>query len=123
MKRAVATHEQSAVAIQYLLLKELTQSGDLYITEDITSYIETANRALEKNDYVKFQRAFMKFEESLTSMKFETLVENSCKKRKNQEVLQFFLVYIRMVKRLSNFIQAARSRNWLFHLKSAEEIK
>ena len=54
MKRTVATHEQPALAIQYLLLKELTESGDLYITEDITSYIETANRALEKNDHVKF---------------------------------------------------------------------
>ena len=79
MKRTVATHEQPALAIQYLLLKELTESGDLYITEDITSYIETANRALEKNDHVKFQRAFIKFEETLTSMKFETLVENGSK--------------------------------------------
>ena len=61
------------------MVGELTESGDLYITEDITSYIETANRALEKNDYVKFQRAFMKFEETLTSMKFETLVENDSK--------------------------------------------
>ena len=55
MKRAVATHEQSAVAIQYLLLKELTQSGDLYITEDITSYIETANCALKKTIMLNFQ--------------------------------------------------------------------
>ena len=58
---SIATHEQSAIAIQYLLLQELAKSGDLCITEDITSYIETANLALEKNDHVKFQRAFMKF--------------------------------------------------------------
>ena len=122
MKRAVATHEQSALAIQYLLLRELTEPGDLYITQDITSYINTSNRALEKNDHVKFQRAFMKFGESLTSIKFETLAENGCKKRKNHEVLQLLLVCIRIVKRLLNFIQASRSRNWLFHLKSAEEM-
>ena len=48
MKRPVATHEQSALAIQCLLLKELTELGDLYATEDITNYIETVNRALEK---------------------------------------------------------------------------
>ena len=29
MNRAVATHEQSALAIKYLLLKELIQSGDI----------------------------------------------------------------------------------------------
>ena len=55
-------------------------------------------------------------------MRFETLVENGCKKRKNHEVLQLLLVYISMVKRLLNFIQASRSCNWLLHLKSAEEI-
>ena len=64
----------------------------------------------------------MKFEESLTSMKFETLVKNGRKKRKNHEVLQFLLVYIRMVKRLLNFIQASRSPNWLVYLKSAKEM-
>ena len=55
IKRGVATHEQSALAIQYLLLKELTESGDLYITEGITSYIETANRALEKTIMLNFK--------------------------------------------------------------------
>ena len=55
MKRAVATHDQSALAIQYLLLKELTESGDLYITEGITSYIETANHALEKTIMLNFK--------------------------------------------------------------------
>ena len=69
-----------------------------------------------------YYQRFMKFEESLTSMKFETLVENGCKKRKNHEVLQFLLVYVRMVKKLLNFIQASRSRNCLLHLKSAEEM-
>ena len=48
MKRPVATHEQSSFAIQYLLLKELSELGDLYATEDITNYIETVDRALEK---------------------------------------------------------------------------
>ena len=47
MKRPVATHEQSSLAIQYLPLKELTELGDLYATEDITNYIETVNRALD----------------------------------------------------------------------------
>ena len=103
-------------------IKEPTESGDLYVTEDVTSYTETANRALEKNDHVKFQRAFLKFEESLTSIKFETLVENGCKKRKNHEVLQFLPVYVRMMKRLLNFIQASRSRDWVFDVKSAEEM-
>ena len=48
MKQAVATHEQPTLGIQCLLLEELTESGDLYATEDITSYIEIANHALEK---------------------------------------------------------------------------
>ena len=47
MKRPVATYEQSSLAIQYLPLKELTELGDLYATEDITNYIETVNRALD----------------------------------------------------------------------------
>ena len=32
------------------------------------------------------------------------------------------MVYIRMVKRLLNFIQASRSRKWLLHLRSTEEM-
>ena len=48
MNRAVATHEQSALRILYLLLKELNESGDLYAAEDITRYTKTANRALVK---------------------------------------------------------------------------
>lgn len=48
MNRAVATHEQSALRILYLLLKELSESGDLYAAEDITRYTKTANRALVK---------------------------------------------------------------------------
>ena len=90
MKRAVATHEQSALAIQYLLLKESNESGDLYATQDITSFIETANRSLEKSDHVKFQSTIKKFEEYLTSREFETLVEKDCKKKANNEVLCIF---------------------------------
>ena len=92
MKRTVATHEQSAFSIQYLLLKNLTESGDLYATEYIS------NCALK--NHVEFQKTFKKFEESLTSTDFETLVKNACKKRTNNEVLKFLLVYIKMVKRL-----------------------
>ena len=55
MKRAVATHEQSALAIQHLLMKELTTSVDLYATEDITNYCESANRSFEKNDMSNFK--------------------------------------------------------------------
>ena len=86
------THEtsiyawQSALAIQDLLLKELTKLCCLYPTEDITSYIETANYALEKNNQVEFQRTCKKFEESLTIMDFEEFVENGCKKRRNNKV-------------------------------------
>ena len=69
--------------------------------------METANRTLEKNDHFECQRTFKKYEESLTSMKFETLIEIGCKKRTNNEVLKFLLVYIGMVKRLLNFIQAS----------------
>ena len=98
MKRTVATHEQSAFSIQYLLLKNLTESGDLYATEYISNCIVTASRALK--NHVEFQKTFKKFEESLTSTDFETLVKNACKKRTNNEVLKFLLVYIKMVKRL-----------------------
>ena len=98
MKRTVATHEQSALLIQYLLIKDLTVSGDLNATEYLRNCIVTATRALE--NHVEFQKAFKKFEESLTSTEFETLVENACNKRTNNKVLKFLLVYIKMVKRL-----------------------
>ena len=56
-------------------------------------------------------------------MEFGTLVENGYKKSTNNEfLLEVLLVYIRMVKRLLNFIQASRSRNWSLHLKSSEEM-
>ena len=42
MKRAVATPEQSALLIQYLLVKDLTNSGDLYAPEYIRNCIVTA---------------------------------------------------------------------------------
>ena len=90
MKRAVARHEQSALAIQYLLLKELNESGDSYATQDITSFTETANLSLEKSDHVEFQRTIKKFEEYLTSREFGTLVERGCKKRANNKVLCIF---------------------------------
>ena len=98
MKRTVATHEQSALLIQYLLIKDLTVSGDLNATEYLRNCIVTATRALE--NHVEFQKAFKKFEESLTSTEFETLVENACCKRTNNKVLKFLLVYIKLVKRL-----------------------
>ena len=98
MKRTVATHEQYALSVQYLLLKDLTDSDDLYATEYIRNCIVTASRALE--NHVEFQNAFKKSEESLTFTEFEILVENACKKRTNNEVLKFLLFYIKMVKRL-----------------------
>ena len=64
MKRAVAKHEQSALAIQYLLLKKLTESGDIHAADDNRSYFETENRALEKNNHVEFQRKIKKPQES-----------------------------------------------------------
>ena len=42
MKRAVATPEQSALLIQFLLVKDLTDSGDLYALEYIRNCIVTA---------------------------------------------------------------------------------
>ena len=87
MTREVAKHEQSALLIQYLLLKGLTDSGDLYATKYIRNCILTASHALENN--VQFQKLFKKFEESLTPTEFDTLVENACKKRTNNEVLKF----------------------------------
>ena len=56
MKRAVATHEQSALPIQYLLLKDLTESGYSYATEDMKNDIATANRALET--HAELQKEF-----------------------------------------------------------------
>ena len=99
MKRAVVTHEKSALPIQYLLLKEQTESGNLHATVDITIKIEieNRNRTLQKVCHVEFERKFMKFEESLTSVKFEALVGNNCKKTRNNEILEFLLVYIRML--------------------------
>ena len=76
----------------------LTESGDLYATEYIRNCIVTASHDLE--NHVEFQKTFKKFEEFLTSTEFETLVENACKKRTNNEVWKFLLFYIKMVKRL-----------------------
>lgn len=74
MERAVAicnTDEQSASAIQYLILKKLTESGNLYGTEDIRSYIEATNRALERSNHAEFQKTFKNLNESLISMEFD----------------------------------------------------
>ena len=74
MERAVAicnTDAQSASAIQYLILKELTESGNLYGTEDIRSYIEATNCALERSNHVEFQKTFKNLKESLISMEFD----------------------------------------------------
>ena len=74
MKQAITTHEQFTFA-----------------TGDVTSYIETTNRALAENHHVEFQRTFKKFEKSLTSMELDILVVKWLQEKEKQRSFKVFI--------------------------------
>ena len=122
MKRALEAHEASMIAVEILLLSEMVKTYPKFVAnKDLLSSIVCARTGLsESNDQNRFQLALHEYSPTLDNVQFKEKWDNflSLKERN----LQFMFLYCRMVKRLLQFIEASRTRNWQLHLSSCQAL-
>ena len=125
MKRAVEAHEASMLTITILQLMEMLRTYPEYFLKasmEIIELINNANQGLSCKDNTEFNSMFFKLKTLLVEISFkDKWNEFQMSKVKNMQ-FRFFTVYCNMVKRLLEFIEASRTRNWRQHLSSAEAL-
>ena len=125
MKRAVEAHEASMLTITILQLMEMLRTYPEYFLKasmEIIELINNANQGLSCKDNTEFNSSFFKLKTLLVEINFkDKWNEFQMSKVKNMQ-FRFFTVYCNMVKRLLEFIEASRARNWRQHLSSVEAL-
>ena len=113
MKRAIATHEATLLAINILILQETLQwCSDWKSKEnekEIFDVIKVARNSIQAKNYEKFKEAWNKMNSILSAINLENKMKEYISVNKNNRLLQFFGKYCDMVTRLFTFIEATRS--------------
>lgn len=125
MKRALATHEATFIAMQTFIIKEtVSWYGESFSGSELFDIIESARNSAKPGsaDQEKFREAWCRMKSILDTWDLENKVTAFVKAHQNNCLLQFFVKYCDMVTRLMTFIEATRSRNWQLHLDSLEDM-
>ena len=86
--------------------------------KDIQNFVEWVATALKASSKAEFSEATTVITLHLQPGNFDALQGILEKKTLNNEMLQYFIIYVRMVERLLIFIYATRRRNWFLHLEN-----
>ena len=125
MKRAVAAHEINLIVI-YRILFQVIKKEDPHILSgpcgDIQNFVQRVATALKASSKSEFSEATTAIMKHLQQGNYDALQEVLETKAQNNKMLQFFMIYVRMVERLLIFSYATRSRNWLLHLESGKDL-
>ena len=126
MKRAIATHEATFLAINILILQETlqwyTDWKNEEIKKDIVDTIKLARDSIQAKEYEHFKEAWNRMNSLVSLLNLEDKIKEFITLNKNNRLLQFLAKYCDMVTRLFTFIEATRSRNWLLHLDALEDM-
>ena len=125
MKRAVEAHEETLVAIEILQLIEMLKTSPEYFCEyanDLIQIVSDLNNAMSDKKYSTLKEMFYKFQILMSNMDLKQKWDSFRESKVNNLQFHFFTIYTNMVKRLLEFIQASRTRNWPQHLSAGEAL-
>ena len=116
----IFVHENTLVAIYILYLRDLiTESNERHSSnENIKSIIE----ALGSSNFEDIKVAITTLKNTVCDKNVVEKLGRFEENRKNNTNFQFLMNYKDMVAILFEFINASRSRNWLAHLNTLDEI-
>ena len=126
MKRALAAHEATLIAVNILILQEAMRwfKDCNWYSEELIKAIATARDAIKNNDWYSgsFKESWDQLKRYLIDIKLEEKIDEFVRLNKSNRLLQFLVKYSQMVTRLFTFIEATRSRNWELHLDALEDM-
>ena len=126
MKRALAAHEATLIAVNILILQEAMRwfKDCNWYSEDLIKAIATARDAIKNNDWYsgRFKESWEQLKKYMIDIKLDEKISEFVRLNKNNRLLQFLVKYSQMVTRLFTFIEATRSRNWELHLDALEDM-
>lgn len=126
MKRALAAHEATLIAVNILILQEalVWYKEQNWCNNDLIESLTTARNAIRNKDLQSgaFREAWIQFQRYVTDIELEEKIKHFVLNNINNHVLQFLVKYSQMVTRLFTFIEATRSRKWVLHLDSFEDM-
>ena len=126
MKRAIATHEATYIAIQTMIIQETLCWYGIENLDgtDLYKIIEAARNCIKgnKTEPEKFKEVWCRMKSTLDALDLELKIKEFIDFHKHNYLLQFLVKYCDMVTRLLTFIEATRSRNWQLHLDALEDM-
>ena len=123
MKRAMTAHEETLIAVHVMILMETLQWWGR-LNEDEKIQIDEALKIARGSvqDSIRFRQAWGKMDDLLLNKQIGLKIKSFIAAGKHNRFLQFLVKYSDMVLRLFTFAEANRSRNWLLHLDSFEDL-
>ena len=125
MKRAVEAHEDTMIAVQIVQLIEMFKSFPEYFCEndpEIIQVITDFNQAMSEYQCSVFKELFLRFQDLMLNVNFKEKWDAFRQSKASNLQFEFFTIYTNMVRRLLEFIQASRARNWMQHLSAGEAL-
>ena len=126
MKRALATHEATYIAIQTMIIQEALcwYGTDNWECAEICEVIKSVRDSIKGNkaESEKFKEAWCRMKSCMDALDLEKKIKEFIDYHKHNCLLQFLIKYCNMVTRLFTFIEATRSRNWQLHLDALEDM-
>ena len=120
MKRALATHEVTYIAIQTMIIQEILCWYGVENLEgnDLHQIIKSARDSIKgnKSESEKFKEAWCRMKSRLDTLDLEKEIKKFINHHKQNCMLQF------LVTRLLTFIETTCSRNWQLHLDALEDL-
>ena len=125
MKRALAAHEATLISVNIFILEAALNwyKDQSWCTEDLIKCIMKARNALKnKESYSGFKEGWNQFKKYILDIEIEEKIQYFITNNKGNCLLQYLNEYSKRVTRLFTFIEATRSRNFMLHLDSNEDL-
>ena len=126
LKRAIASHEATFIAISIVLLEAtlLYFENQTLDIKNLFDCVQSARDAIDKLDLTsdKFREAWLQLNVLIGNIDLEVKINQFIDDHRGNRMLQFLVQYCNMVTLLFTFIEATRSRNWLLHLDALVDM-
>ena len=126
MKRALAAHEATLLAVNTIILQgALSWFQDIkWFDEELLSSLKTARDVIARKNMSSgsFRDSWNRFQTHMVDLNLEEKINEFVTSNKENRMLQFLAKYSQMVTRLFTFIEATRSRDWILHLDALEDM-
>ena len=125
MKRALDAHEISLLVLYQLYFEQMISEYPTAFCkheQDIFESVESLSKVCSSTNYEALSSSHSELQYQLRQDDVQNAVQSFETSRKDNYEFQALRIYMRMVERLLLFIHASRSKNWMLHLASGEEL-